>query len=75
MEQIMKQIKLRIDLAPKNEVFSINDFLDIASYNTAKISLLRLCKMKIITKIINGLYQKSIYNELIKEFVPLPIDT
>ncbi|VWL85772.1 DUF6088 family protein [Oceanivirga miroungae] len=62
------QIINRIDNLSTNKVFISNDFFDIASYETIRSTLNRLVEDKKIRRIMNGIYYKPKYIELIGEY-------
>lgn len=52
----------------KGEIFSINDFYDIASKNTVKSILYRLSEENKIVRLIDGLYTMPMYSKILKEY-------
>lgn len=73
MKSYTDKIEERINSSSFNQVFSVNDFLDIASYETVKRTLNRLVKSNKIKRIINGFYYKANYNELIGDYEAVSI--
>lgn len=68
MKSYTDTIEERINSPSFYQVFSVNDFLDIASYETIKRTLNRLVKDNKTIRIINGFYYKANYNELIDDY-------
>lgn len=64
-----KQIKQRIENAPKGSIFVNSDFSDIADYETIRRNLNRLVEIGTLRRILNGIYEKPKYSELLKEYV------
>lgn len=52
----------------QGKIFSINDFYNLGTKNTIKSILYRLNKEKRIMRLIDGLYTKPKYSEILKEF-------
>ncbi len=52
----------------KGKIFSINDFYSIGTKNTIKSILYRLNEENKITRLIDGLYIKPKYSEILKEY-------
>ena len=67
MESINKKIEY---IMTKNtgEIFSINDFYGLGTKNTIKSVLYRLNEEDKITRLIDGLYTKPKYSEILKEY-------
>lgn len=67
MELINKKIE---DIMTKNtgEIFSINDFYGLGTKNTIKSVLYRLNEEDKIIRLIDGLYTKPKYSEILKEY-------
>lgn len=67
MESINKKIE---DIMTSNtgEIFSINDFYGLGTKNTIKSVLYRLNEEDKITRLIDGLYTKPKYSEILKEY-------
>lgn len=71
----MKQITENIDAFKEGTIFSIQDFCNIASYNTAKKSLQRIENSNKIRRIIDGIYAVPSHSKLTgEEFLPAPED-
>lgn len=64
----------RINTLKDGHVFIANDFFDIAGYETIRSTLNRLVESKEITRIMNGIYFKTRYIELIDEYTTPSID-
>lgn len=64
-----KQIQQRIEGAPDGMLFINSDFLDIADTETVRRNLNRLVKAGTLRRIINGIYEKPKYSELLGEYV------
>lgn len=64
-----KQIQQRIEEAPDGMLFINSDFLDIADTETVRRNLNRLVKAGTLRRIINGIYEKPKYSELLGEYV------
>ena len=62
------QIEERIMNYPFGTAFSASDFLDIADSNSVSQALFRLEKDNSIRRVINGIYDKPAYSQLIKEY-------
>ena len=62
------QIMDRIDNLSSKEVFIANDFFDIAGYETIRSTLNRLVEDEEISRIMNGIYYKPKFIELIGEY-------
>lgn len=62
------QIEERIMGYPFGTAFSASDFLDIADSNSVSQALYRLEKDNSIRRIINGIYDKPAYSQLIQEY-------
>lgn len=67
---INNEIKKRIDEFEEGAIFTTSDFLDITNNTTCRKCLGRLAGEKKIRRVINGVYEKPIYSELLKEYVP-----
>lgn len=72
---ICGEIRKRIELAEEGTVFVTSDFTDIANATTIRKCLGRLVEEKNIRRIINGVYEKPVYSNLLKEYVPANPDT
>lgn len=62
------QIEERIKSYPFGTAFSASDFLDIADANSVSQALFRMEKDNSIRRIINGIYDKPAYSQLIQEY-------
>lgn len=61
------QIEERIDKYPYGTAFSASDFLDIADANSVSQALFRIEKEGIIRRVMNGIYDKPAFSQLIQE--------
>ena len=73
MTLYVDKIEERINNTYSNQVFSANDFLDIASNVTVRGTLNRLANENKIKRIINGFYHKVNYNELLDDYEAVSI--
>ena len=71
---IANRIKERIHEAEDGTVFVSADFSDIADNNTIRQNLFRLVNDGILERIINGVYQKPKYSDLLHENVAINPD-
>ena len=62
------QIEERIKGYPYGAAFSASDFLDIADANSVSQALFRIEKDGTIRRVINGVYDKPAYSQLIQEY-------
>ena len=62
------QIEERINSYPFGNAFSASDFLDIADSNSVSQALFRIEKDGKIRRVINGIYDKPAYSQLIQEY-------
>lgn len=62
------QIEERITDYPYGTAFSASDFLDIADANSVSQALFRLEKDGKIRRVINGIYDKPAFSQLIQEY-------
>lgn len=67
---IYTEIKKRIELAEFGTVFLTSDFTDLATTTTVRKCLGRQVEEKNICRIIDGVYEKPVYSNLLKEYVP-----
>lgn len=67
---IYPEIKKRIQLAEEGTVFVTSDFADLATITTVRKCLGRQVEEKKIRRILDGVYDKPIYSNLLKENVP-----
>jgi len=68
---IYAEIKKRIELAEEGTVFLTSDFTDIATIVTVRKCLGRQVEEKTIRRIIDGVYEKPVYSNLLKEYIPV----
>lgn len=68
------QIEERIKNYPYGTAFSASDFLDIAEANSVSQALYRIEKDGMIRRVLNGVYDKPAYSELIQEYSVPRID-
>ena len=68
------QIKDRISGYPYGSAFSASDFLDIAEANSVSQALFRIEKDGRIRRVMNGIYDKPAYSQLIQEYAVPRID-
>lgn len=67
MKSITKQIK-NIMSENQGKIFSINDFYNLGTKNTIKSVLYRLNDENQITRLMDGLYIKPKYSDILKEY-------
>ena len=67
---IYAEIKNRIEIAEVGTVFVTSDFTDIATATTVRKCLGRQVEEKNIRRILDGVYEKSTYSKLLKEYIP-----
>ena len=67
---IYTEIKKRIELAESGTVFLTSDFTDIAMATTVRKCLGRQVEEKNIRRVIDGVYEKPVYSNLLKEYIP-----
>lgn len=67
---IYAEIKKRIELAEPGTVFLTSDFTDIATTTTVRKCLGRQVEEKNIRRIMGGVYEKPVYSNLLKEYIP-----
>ena len=75
MNGIQATIKERIMLLEPGTVFLTGEFSDVASNSTLRKTLGRLCQEGIIRRILDGVYEKPKYSELLKEDLPTNPET
>ena len=68
------QIEDRISGYPYGSAFSASDFLDIAEANSVSQALFRIEKDGRIRRVMNGIYDKPAYSQLIQEYAVPRID-
>ncbi len=67
---IFNEIKLRIENTENGTVFVTSDFADIAAMATIRKCLGRLVEDMSIRRIMDGVYEKPVYSNLLKEYIP-----
>lgn len=65
---ITQKLSQRLKTLDSNAVFIINDFIDIAEYDTIRKTLNRLDEEKKILKIMRGIYYQPRFSELLQEY-------
>ncbi len=75
MNGIRATLKERIMLLEPGTVFLTGEFSDLASKPTLRKTLGRLCQDGIIRRILDGVYEKPRYSELLKEYLPTNPET
>ena len=73
MSSYIEKISDKINDFDSNKVFFANDFLDIASYETARKILNRMVKEGKIKRVIDGFYYNPRYSELVGEYEAVSI--
>lgn len=68
LSNIKAKMNSKIDNLPYGSVFISNDFLEIADYETVRKTLNRFVNEGSIQRIVNGVYYKPRYIELIGEY-------
>lgn len=68
------EIDERIMSFPSGTAFSASDFLDIADANTVSQALFRIEKDGRIRRVINGVYDKPAFSQLIQEYAVPRVD-
>jgi len=68
------QIKERINEYPFGTAFSASDFLDISDANSVSQALFRLEREGMIRRVMNGIYDKPAYSQLIQEYAVPRVD-
>ena len=68
--KIYDEIKNRIAKYSQGEIFFTSDFNDIATLTTIRKCLGRQVEEGIIRRIFDGVYEKPVYSEVLKEFIP-----
>ena len=69
MEAYAKQIRDRIYKAKDGCIFINSDFTDIADSETIRRNLNRITEKGDLRRVLNGVYEKPEYSELLKEYV------
>ena len=72
---IYTEIKKRIAMAEEGTVFVTSDFTDIATTTTVRKCLGRQVEEKCIRRILDGVYEKPIYSNFLKEYMPANPET
>ncbi len=72
--KIYDEIKKRIKDADEGSIFVTSDFADIATITTIRKCLGRQVEEKTIRRIIDGVYEKPIYSNLLNDYVPVNPD-
>lgn len=67
MNSIISRIESVMEQS-QGEIFSINDFYGIGTKNTIKSALYRMNEEKRITRLIDGLYTKPKFSEVLQEY-------
>ena len=67
---IYTEIKKRIMLAESGMFFLTSDFTDLATTTTVRKYLGRQVEEKNIRRIIDGVYEKPVYSNLLNEYIP-----
>ena len=67
---IYTEIKRRIQDAEEGTIFVTSDFTDIAATTTVRKCLSRQVEEGNIRRIIDGVYEKPVYSNFLKEYVP-----
>ena len=73
MSSYTEKISDKINSFESNKVFFANDFLDIASYETARKTLNRMVNERKIKRVIDGFYYNPKYSKLIGEYEAVSI--
>ena len=73
MSSYTEKISDKINDFDSNKVFFANDFLDIASYETARKTLNRMVNEDKIKRVVDGFYYNPRYSELIGEYEAVSI--
>ena len=73
MENISDSIKSTISQMKAGQLFSIKDFTDITSYETAKKTLQRMEKEGSIVRVVDGLYSKPKISKRLNKPVPVSV--
>ncbi len=68
---IYAEIKKRIEQSQPGTVFMTMDFTDIATTTTVRKCLSRQVEEKKIRRIMDGVYEKPMYSEFLKEYIPV----
>lgn len=65
----IQEIRERVLTADDGSIFTTSDFADIADTNTVRSALYRLVQDGVLRRILNGIYEKPEYSEMLKEYV------
>ena len=68
--KIYDEIKNRIAKYSQGEIFFTSDFNDIATLTTIRKCLGRQVEEGVIRRIFDGVYEKPVYSEVLKEVIP-----
>lgn len=71
---IYAEIKNRIENMEEGTIMFTSDFCDIASKSTIRKCLGRQIKENKIKRIIDGMYEKPVYSQLLQEYLPVDPD-
>ncbi len=71
---VINEIKDRIFESNKGQVYTLTDFLDLASYDAARKALSRLEKSGDLIRILRGIYKVPNYNDFLQREVPASPD-
>lgn len=70
MSSITKAIKSRITEFDPGRIFLTGEFSEIANNTTIRQTLGRMCQTGEIRRVMDGVYEKPIYSELLNEYLP-----
>ena len=70
MSNIASTIKSRVSGFRPGKIFLTGEFSDVASNTTIRKTLGRLCQTGEIRRVMDGVYEKPVYSELLKEYLP-----
>lgn len=71
---VINKIKDRVYESKKGQIFTLTDFLDLASYDATRKALSRLVKSGDLIRILRGVYKVPNYNDFLQEEVPASPD-
>ena len=74
MNDITATIKSRIKEFSPGEIFLTGEFSDVASNTTIRKTLGRLCQTGEIRRVMDGVYEKPSYSDLLEEYIPTDPD-
>ena len=66
-----KEIAKLINETKEGTLFCIKDFLDITSYENAKLILSRLENKNVIKRAYDGLYYRPIFSNIVNDYIPV----